>query len=90
MTYGRHIYQTASDMAMATIFSYPTSQQTLPHWNSMLFCCEQCTCIDIPSQESYKLHSNKCSTISFNVYNLIARCTVHRRHQLDKKNIRLL
>ena len=31
MPHGCHIYATSSDMAMATIYAYPTSQHILPH-----------------------------------------------------------
>ena len=40
MTHGRHIYPTASDIAMAKLCAYPFYQYELPHWKCVLRCCE--------------------------------------------------
>ena len=36
MPHGIHIYATASDMASATMCSYPQSEHALPHWKCVL------------------------------------------------------
>ena len=45
MPHGRHIYATASDMANATMCTYPKSEHSLPHWKCVLRCCNDCPCI---------------------------------------------
>ena len=54
MPHGRHIYAKASDMANATMCTYPQSEHVLPHWKCVLLCCADCTCINIPDQETNK------------------------------------
>ena len=51
MPHGSHIYATASDMANATMCTYPQSEHSLPHWKCVLRCCNDCPCINIPDQE---------------------------------------
>ena len=51
MPHGRHIYAKASDMANATMCTYPHSDNALPHWKCVLRCCAECSCINIPDQE---------------------------------------
>ena len=51
MPLGSHIYQTLSDMYMATMCSYPLSQHVLTHWKCALRYCEKCPRIAISSQE---------------------------------------
>ena len=65
--------------------AYPTSQHALPRWKCVLCCCSNCPCIDIPGQESYRNHFNTSPSISFHIYNLIERCTIHGRRPLDEK-----
>ena len=84
MPHGCHIYAISSDMAMDTMRVYPPSQHLLPHYKFLLRCCENCPHIDIPVQESDRHHSDTSPSISFNIYHLIARCTVHGRLQIDK------
>ena len=36
MPHGRHIYAQASDMAKATMCTYPQSDHALPHWKCVL------------------------------------------------------
>ena len=84
MTYGCHIYQTESDMAMAKMCTYPPSQHELPHWKCVLRCCEDCLCIDIPSQESDDNHSQTSPEINFHVYKMVSRCTVNGRRPPEK------
>ena len=50
LPHGHHIYQTASDMSMATMCAYHPSQHALPHWKCVLPCCENFPHIDIRSQ----------------------------------------
>ena len=51
MPHGSHIYATVSDMENATMFTYPQSDHSLPHWKCVLRCCAECSCINIPDQE---------------------------------------
>ena len=87
MPHGHHSYQTAYDMAMATIFKYPQYRHELPHWKYVLRCCANYPSIYLPSQESYMHHSNTSHTIHFRVYHLIAHCKVHGRWPLDEKKM---
>ena len=41
MPHGKYMFQTASDMAMAKMCSYPTSKYALPHWKYILRCCKK-------------------------------------------------
>ena len=54
MTHDKHIFQTAYDMAMATMCAYPSSKYALSHWKRVLHCCTQCPRIDPPSTELYQ------------------------------------
>ena len=56
MTHGRHTYAKASDMAKATMCTYPQSDHAFPHWKCVLRCFDECTCINLPDQETYKKH----------------------------------
>ena len=56
MPNGCHIYAKASDMANATMCTYPQYDHSLPHWNCVLRCCSDCPCINIPDQETTKKH----------------------------------
>ena len=42
MPYGKHIFQTSSDMEMATMCAYPSSKYAVPHRKCVLSCCEKC------------------------------------------------
>ena len=48
MPHGHHIYETSSDIAMATMCAYPPSQHALSHWKCVLRCCYNCPGIDFP------------------------------------------
>ena len=37
--HGKHMFQTASDMAMTKICAYTSSSYSLPHWKCVLYCC---------------------------------------------------
>ena len=54
MPHARHIYAKASDMASATMCTYPHSDNALPHWKCVLRCCDDCPCINLPDQENLK------------------------------------
>ena len=54
MPHGRHIYVKASDMANATMCTYPQYDHALPHWKCGLWCCDDCPCINLPDQEKNK------------------------------------
>ena len=53
MTHGKHMFQTASDMATVTMCAYPSYIYESPHRKCVLHCCAECTRIDLPSIESY-------------------------------------
>ena len=78
------MFQTASYMAMTTIFSYPSYNYALPHWKYVLRCCEKCPRIDLPSPESDHHNSNVSPRISFRVYQHIARCNVYGRRPFNE------
>ena len=50
MPHRRHIYKTASDMAMAKFCAYPPSQHALPHWKYVFRFFSNCPRIDLPYQ----------------------------------------
>ena len=52
MPHGSHMYAKASDMAKATIYTYPQSDYTLPYWKCVLRCYAECPCINLPDQET--------------------------------------
>ena len=54
MPHGHHIYDRASDMANATMCTYPQSDHALPHWKFVLRCCAKFTYINLPDQETNK------------------------------------
>ena len=82
--HGHHIYQASYDMNMAAMCAYLPSQHSLAHWKRVLCYCDNYPHIDLPRQELYKQHSNTCPTISFNVYRIIAQCSVPGILALDE------
>ena len=54
MPHGRPMYAKASDMAKATICTYPQSDHSLPHWKCLLRCCVEFPYINLPDQETNK------------------------------------
>ena len=56
MPHWRHIYSKASDMSNATMCDYPHSDHALPQWKCVLRFCAECTCINLPDQETTKKH----------------------------------
>ena len=87
MPQGRHIYDKASDMANATMCTYPQSDHALPHWKYLLPFCADCPCINIPDQETTKKHEETTPSIRFHIYHIIGRCTTHGRIPLKDKKI---
>ena len=65
MPHVSHIYATASDLANATMFTYPQSEHALPHWKRLLRCCADCPCINIPDQEKAKKHEETTPQLGF-------------------------
>ena len=82
----KHVFKTASDIAMATMCAYPSFKNSLPHWKFVMRCCAKCSCIDVTSPESDQNKSNVSSTIRFHVYHIITCCTVHGRQTLTKRD----
>ena len=87
VTNGRHIYATSADMAMHTICAYPPSQNVLPHWKYVLYCCFKFPRIYLSDQEPDRHNYNESPSIRFHIYHLISRCTVHGRRPLNEKKM---
>ena len=65
MPHGRHIYAKASDIANATMNTYPNSDNALPHWKCVLRCCYECPYINIHYQERNKSMNRKHPQLGF-------------------------
>ena len=65
MPYGRHIYSKSSDIANATMSTYPQSNHALPHWKLVLRCCADCPCINIHDQETDKKRKKQHPKLGF-------------------------
>ena len=63
-----HIFNTAVDMSMETIFSCNSEHYGIPHWKCVLRCFDKRPSIVLPSQESNKDTTITCPTILFHVY----------------------
>ena len=87
MPHGSHIYAKASDMENATMCTYPHSDHALPHWKYVLRCCADCSCINLPDQETTKKHEETTPSIRFHIYHIIVRCYTHGRILLKDKKI---
>ena len=85
MTHGKHVFHTASDMAMATMCEYLSSIYALPHWKCVLCYCAQCPQINIPSTESDQHNSNVIPIMQLHCYQHIARCNVRVRRPFNEK-----
>ena len=88
MTHGNQMFKTATDIAIVEICEYPSSKYALPYWKCFMRCCEQFTCIDLPSTESDHQNYNASTTISFQVYNLIIYCTLTYTRPFNEKKQR--
>ena len=51
MPHGSHIYVKSSDMANATMCTYPQSDHALPHWKYVLWRCAKFPFINLPYEE---------------------------------------
>ena len=71
--HGRHIYAKSSDMAQAKMCAYNQSDHAIPHWKCVLLCCAECTCINLPDQETDNHNSEKTPSIRFHIYHIITR-----------------
>ena len=56
ITHGNHIYAKASDMENSNMCTYPKYEHARPHWKCVLWCCADCTFINIPDQDTTKKH----------------------------------
>ena len=65
MPHGRHIYAKASDIANATMNTYPNSDNALPHWKCVLWCFSNCPCINLPDQETTKTMKKQHPQLGF-------------------------
>ena len=79
MPHGRHIYAKTSDMAKATMCTYPHSDHALPQQKCVLWCCAKYSRINIPYQEIDKQCSETTPSIRFHIYHIIACCTDNGR-----------
>ena len=86
MPHGNNIYAKAYDMVKATICTYTQSDYALPHCRCVMQRCAKCTDINIPDQKTDDQYSNTSPSISFHIYQIIARCTTHGRLTLSDKN----
>ena len=82
MPHGSHIYVKASDMANATMCTYPHSDHALPHWQCILQYCSDCLFISLIDQEIDNNMEKKTPSIQFHIYHIIGRCTDHGRISL--------
>ena len=87
MPHGHHIYAKAADMEQATMCDYPQYEHALPHWRFVFRCCDDYPCINLPDQESNKIHEETKPSIRFHIYNIIERYTYHGIILLKYKNI---
>ena len=89
MSYGRHIYAKAYDMAKAKMCAYLQSDYALPHWKFVLQCCDQCPIINIHDQETDDKHTKPSLSIIFS--NLSSDCTLYKAwHDSVKRQEKLL
>ena len=88
MLHGRHIYAKGSDMAKATMCTYPQSDHVLPHCKFVLQCCSEYPYINLPDQQTNKKHEKTPPSITFLISHIIGRCTAHGRIPLkEEKNV---
>ena len=77
MPHAHHIYAKKSDIANATMCTYPQSDHALPRWKCVLRCCADCPRNNIPDQETTKKHDETTPSIRIHIYHIIGRCTAH-------------
>ena len=86
MSYGCHIYAKSYNIAQSTMCTYPQSDHALTKWKYVLWCCADCTCINILYQETDNHNSDTTLPIRFHIYHIISRCTSHGRITFKDKN----
>ena len=67
--------------------AYLQPYRALPHCKYVLQCCAKCLCAKITDQETDDQFSNTIPSIRFNIYHIIARCTIHERLPLNDKKL---
>ena len=87
MPHGSHVYSKASDLAQATMCAYTQSYHALSNWKCVLRWCANCPCINFPDQVTENQNSDTTTSIRFQIYHIIARCTEHGRFPLKDKKI---
>ena len=65
MPHGSHIYAKASDISNEKMCTYPKSDLSLPHWKCVLWCCANCSCINLPDQETTKKKKKQNPQLGF-------------------------
>ena len=73
MPNGYHIYARLSDMANATMCTYPQSDTSLPHCKCVLRCCSECPYINLTNQETNEKHEETTHSNMFHIYHIIGR-----------------
>ena len=86
MPYGRHIYAKASDIANATMCSYPHSDNALSQWKCVLRCCADCPCINLPDQETNKKHCTVHGIIPLKEKEI---CYMHKQESSSDKSTKI-
>ena len=79
MPHGRHIYAKAYDTEKATMCAYTQSDHALPHCKCVIRCCAKFTSVNITDPETDDKYLDTNTSIKFNIYHLIARCSTHGR-----------
>ena len=68
--------------------TYLQSDYALPNCKCILWCCDYCTCINLPDLKTYHQYSETTPSIRFQIYHIIGRYTAHGRISLkDKKYV---
>ena len=83
MPHGRHIYAKSYDMTKSIMFVYPQSDHVLPHWKCVYRCYTKFTSVTIPEQETDDKYSDTRTSIEFQIYHLIERCTTNEKILLN-------
>ena len=74
-------------MAKGTMCAYPHSYHALSQWKYVLQCCAKCPCVNITDQETDDQYHGTSTSIIFQIYHIIARCTTYGRNPLNDKKI---
>ena len=79
MPHVHHIYAKVYDVVKAIMCTYPHSDHALSHWKYVLRWCADCTCINLPNQETDNHYSETTPSIRFHIYHTIAHCSDYGR-----------